>query len=206
MARLWGSKGLVDATYTLDPRELPVDKNWCPACLLRDMGNGHFDPAFRRFFNRDPERSIPEGRGLIVSPADGILEVQVADGGWKMIVHIRLSDIHVQRVPLDGVVASVERMGSGALVPGEARYEKGVQAVTAIETEIGLCRVKQITSYLTPRIRTYLKPGQKVYRGLRLGRILLGSTAVVLLPKGIVPAAADGARVMAGETVIARYE
>ncbi|OGR82774.1 MAG: hypothetical protein A3J74_01435 [Elusimicrobia bacterium RIFCSPHIGHO2_02_FULL_57_9] len=205
-SRLGGALACVDPTYTLDPSELPAKNAWCPTCLLRDMENGHFDPAFRRFFNRLPERNIPTGAGLIVSPADGILEVQEHYDVWKMIVHIRFSDVHIQSVPLDGVVISVERLGRGFFVPGEARYEEGVQAVTAIDTEIGPCAVKQMTSYLTPRIRTYLKPGEKVLRGQRLGRILLGSTALLLLPKRITPLAADGARVLAGESIIARYQ
>lgn len=192
-----------DVRWAMDPSEL--GGRWCPACLLRDIEAGFVDPAFRRLFNRDPDRNVPAGPGLVVAPADGILEIEERDDVWKLTIRIRLSDVHVQRVPLSGVVVSVDRFDRGGKPTEDARYQDGVQVITRLKTEIGECEVRQITSRLTPRIRNGLKQGQRVERGERLGRILLGSTAVLTLPKKATPSVAAGARVLAGESVLAKY-
>ena len=193
-----------DLEWALDASQL--DGRWCPACLIRDLDAGFVDPAFRRVFNRDPERKVPTEPGLVVAPADGILEIEERPDFWKLTIRIRLSDVHVQRVPLEGIVQSVDRLDRGEEPIEDARYPDGAQVITKLKTELGLCELRQITSRLTPRIRNFLKPGQRVERGERLGRILLGSTAIFSMPKRASPTMAAGAQVFAGETVLARYD
>lgn len=78
------------------------------------------------------------------------------------------------------------------------------QKVTTIQTEIGMITVKQVTSSFAQRIRLYVKKGDKVKIGNKLGAILLGSHVVMELPPNIKFSVKKGEQVYGGETIIAR--
>ena len=92
----------------------------------------------------------------------------------QFVVHLRLTDVHVQRVPFAGRVRSVEPIGHGHFYPEDPKYWTGVQVVTAIESTLGIYRIRQLTTLITRRIETWLKPGDEVKAGHRLGRIRWG--------------------------------
>ena len=188
-----------------DESDLPAGAGWDIRKVIANLAAGLVPEEFRKFFDRDPERIPPKEDGVIVSPADGILEVGESRGMTRFIIHLRFTDVHVQRVPLGGTVASVERSGSGFFDPQDARYSDCVQTISKIDSPLGIYEVRQMTALLARRIQTFVRPGDAVRTGDRLGRILLGSTVSLLLPGALKSVAAAGRKVLAGETVLARF-
>jgi phosphatidylserine decarboxylase len=170
------------------------------------------------WFFRDPERVIPADPQALVSPADGTItdvgEVEDPDfpGGRAFRVSIFLSvfNVHVNRVPRDGHVTAV-RYFPGAFL--DARNPESAvrneQLWIDLE-EVGRprrVRVKQISGAIARRIVCWLKPGELVRKGERLGMIKLGSRTDVLLPAG-EPAEVRvkvGDKVKGGATVLLRF-
>jgi len=184
-----------------------VKKRWSKDRVIEQLKTGKIDPDFRRFFDRDPERAPPAEANIIVSPADGrITHVKENEQDYTIIVHLSLFDVHVQRVPIDGTVIAVERK-EGMFLPAtdERSLLSNFQVVTTIKTKIGIVKVIQITGLHARRIQTYVNPGDSVKIGERLGRIMLGSTVVLILPKEVKIGASVSGKVYGGETIIARY-
>ena len=164
--------------------------------------------VFFVWFFRDPARRIPDGQGIIVSPADG--KVEEADwiettAGSRVRVTIFLSvfDVHVNRVPAEGVVSLVEyREGHfmNALKPESAVHNE--QTMVTIENESYSVSFKQIAGLLARRIVCNLQVGQRVKRGQRMGMIKFGSRCDVLLPASVDLRVKAGDRVKGGSSVL----
>jgi len=141
----------------------------------------------------------------VLAPADGLIELRRPAGRpAEFIVHLRLTDVHVQRVPFPGRVVAVETAGRGHFYPDDPHYLTGVQAVTTIDSALGVYRVRQITTLITRRLETYLEPGRAVAAGERLGRIRLGSTVILELPGDWEALVAPRQKVYGGLTPLAR--
>lgn len=170
------------------------------------------------YFFRDPERVIPTDPAALVSPADGTVthveEVDDADfpAGRALRISIFLSifNVHVNRIPRTGKVTDV-RYFPGCFL--DARH-----ADCAVRNEqlwIDLedaatrrpMRVKQISGAIARRIVCWLKPGQEVRAGERLGMIKFGSRTDVLIPAGnpLDVLVKVGDKVNGGSTVLLRY-
>lgn len=147
------------------------------------------------FFFRDPERPIPADPSALVSPADGTItdigEVAEPDfpGGRAFRIGMFLSvfNVHVNRIPRGGRVKQLR------YYPGEfldARHgECGVRNeqlwIDLEDAETGQpVRVKQIAGKIARRIVCWLRPGEEVRAGERLGMIKFGSRTEVYLPVG----------------------
>lgn len=167
--------------------------------------NGLIPEDFAAFFARDPERRIPSEPGVIVAPADGIV-LSLSTGAARMIViSLGFADVHVQRIPIPGRIISMKTEGSGHLPTSMPHHFKNVSVVTVLKTAIGPVEIRQITGLWTKRIYNFIKPGDEVVRGQRMGRILLGSTVTLTVPERASFSIAQYDRVFGGETVIARY-
>jgi phosphatidylserine decarboxylase len=153
------------------------------------------------WFFRDPERVISADPQALVSPADGTVtnveEVEEADfpGGRALRISIFLSifNVHVNRIPRAGKVTAISYFPGAFLDarnPDSAvRNEQLWIDLEEMEGQRRL-RVKQISGAIARRIVCWLKPGDVVRKGERLGMIKLGSRTDVLIP------AADGIRVL----------
>ncbi|MCX5726907.1 MAG: phosphatidylserine decarboxylase [Candidatus Saganbacteria bacterium] len=160
--------------------------------------------GFILFFYRDPERTPPTG-DLILCPADGLLMDILEEEGWhKIIIFMTLLNVHVQRVPYDGEVLSIETI-KGSLLPGFFKSaSKNNQVITTLNTGIGKMIVKQIVGTFVRRIDTFFKEGDKLKAGQRYGRIVFGSRVELWLPQGKVEIKVKkGQMVSAGVTVAA---
>ncbi len=154
---------------------------------------------------------IPTERGVVVSPADGfIAALGEKQGKQHILIEMRYTDVHVQRVPMDGRVLKVD--GEGKRLPegfsiGDYMLEKlaPYQKWTVLETEIGEVVVRQITSAFANRIEVFVREGEVVQRGQRLGRVLAGSNVVLELPASVKVLAKEGQDVIGGETIVAKY-
>ncbi|KUK14560.1 MAG: Phosphatidylserine decarboxylase proenzyme [bacterium 42_11] len=162
------------------------------------------------YFFRDPERKIPEGEGLVLSPADGrIIEIgETYEDRFlkadvkKVSIFMSLFNVHVNRSPIDGKV--VYRDYVKGLKKAAFRSEASdmnERAYLGIEGSIKLLLV-QVAGFVARRIVTYPKVGDFIKRGDRIGIIKFGSRVELYLPKEVDLLVRVGDRVKAGETVL----
>jgi phosphatidylserine decarboxylase len=168
------------------------------------------------YFFRDPARVTPTRAGLIVSPADGVVQPILrapppAELGMgtepltRISIFLNVFDVHVNRVPADGeVVATNYRPGkfiNAALDKASEDNERmSVRLRLPDAREIAFV---QIAGLVARRIVCDLKPNQPVLAGARFGLIRFGSRLDVYLPDGVAPLVIAGQRAIAGETVLA---
>jgi len=176
-------------------------------------------------FFRDPERVVPQGDELVVSPADGLvtqiarvpppLELQRSDPlgapGLGMDPVTRVSifmsvfNVHINRAPVGGTVRRV------IYIPGkflnadlDKASEDNERQHILIERPDGMpIGCTQIAGLISRRIVPFVKPGDIVATGQRVGLIRFGSRVDVYLPVGTDSKVVLGQTVVAGETVLA---
>jgi phosphatidylserine decarboxylase len=148
-------------------------------------------------FFRDPHRIIPVDPDLLLSPADGTVthleEVEIPDfpGGRAFRVSIFLSvfNVHVNRIPRSGRVTAL-RYYPGAFLDArdEQCHVRNEQFWIDLEDARLGCPVRlvQVAGAIARRIVCWLKPGEAVAAGARLGMIKFGSRADVLVPSEVV--------------------
>ncbi|WP_242139047.1 MULTISPECIES: phosphatidylserine decarboxylase [unclassified Sphingomonas] len=172
-------------------------------------------------FFRDPVRVTPSGDGLIVSPADGLVSMieRVAvprelagPNGLGEAPLIRVSvfmsvfDVHINRTPIAGTVKQVVYI-SGKFVNAELdkASEDNERQHLVVEGRDGR-RVgfTQIAGLLARRIVPFVKPGDMVAAGQRIGLIRFGSRVDVFLPEDCACQVVLGQRSVAGETILGR--
>jgi len=164
---------------------------------------------FFLWFFRDPQRVIPSGEGLIVSPGDGLVTETVAINtpeGQRQRISIFLSvfDVHVNRSPISGVISRVHYQKGlylNAMNPASAeRNEQNAVTVRGQGIEITF---KQIAGLLARRIVFNYHEGETVERGQRVGLIKFGSRVDVVIPQEAVLRVKVGKRVKGGLSVLA---
>jgi len=176
-------------------------------------------------FFRDPERVVPQGDNLIIAPADGIvarietveppLEFQINDGSGhaglpagpvtRVSIFLSIFDVHINRTPVGGTVRRVVYI-PGRFISAELdkASEDNERQHILVERADGLkIGFTQIAGLVARRIVTFVKPGDILAKGQRIGLIRFGSRLDVYLPAGTDAAVMIGQRVIAGETVIA---
>lgn len=168
------------------------------------------------YFFRDPERVVPLGADLIVSPADGVVcsvgefvpPPELELGSAKMLrisVFMSVFDCHVNRMPAAGRIARI------AYTPGlfvnadlDKASEDNERNGVVIETAAGKIGVVQIAGLIARRIVCFTREGASLDTGERFGLIRFGSRVDVYLPTSAVPQVDLESRAIAGETVLAR--
>jgi len=176
-------------------------------------------------FFRDPERVVPQGEELIVAPADGLVtlisqvppprELQGPDGNGlpglgsdpvaRISIFMSVFDVHINRAPAGGTIRRV------IYIPGKflnadldkASEENERQHILIERPDGRLIGCTQIAGLVARRIVPFIKPGDIVAVGQRIGLIRFGSRVDVYLPQGTDPAVLLGQKVIAGETVLA---
>lgn len=164
--------------------------------------------AFWASFYRDFEREITGGDGVVVSPADGrvtdVVEVDEKDylGCRALRVGIFLSplNVHVNRAPVDGRVVSVTHVAGGFVPAFRKESERNERVVIEYDTPLGPVTTVQIAGTVARRIVPYVKAGDLLRKGDRIGIIRLGSRVDVYLPADVQPSVAVGDKVHAGST------
>ena len=166
--------------------------------------------VFFLWFFRDPRRTIPQGEGLVVSPADGKLtaiEHVVTPRGESLRLSIFLSvfNVHVNRSPISGTLREVRYQKGkflNAINPDSA--EKNEQNLAVVESDDGHeVAFKQIAGLLARRIVFNPKAGERLERGERIGMIKFGSRVDVLMPAYAELRVKKGDTVKGGATILA---
>ena len=165
--------------------------------------------AFFLWFFRDPQRTIPTGPGLIVSPGDGLVtetvSIQTPEGPRQRVsIFLSVFDVHVNRSPIGGVLTSVRYQKGqylNAMNPDSAdRNEQNIATVIGEGMEVTF---KQIAGLLARRIVFNCREGDSLARGQRVGLIKFGSRVNVLLPAEAILCVTAGQRVKGGSSVLA---
>ena len=166
--------------------------------------------AFFLWFFRDPQRTIPQGAGLVVSPGDGKVTridriATPAGESLHISIFLNVFNVHVNRSPVSGVLREVRYQKGqflNALNPASA--EKNEQNLAVIECEEGYrVSFKQIAGLLARRIVFTPKFGDRLERGQRVGLIKFGSRVDVMLPAHATMRVKIGDMVKGGATVLA---
>ncbi|MFZ6016131.1 MAG: phosphatidylserine decarboxylase family protein [Nitrospirota bacterium] len=167
---------------------------------------------FMAFFFRDPERKIPEGEGLFVSPADGkvilIKDVYEEDylkaNSKEISIFMSPINVHVNRAPCNGNV-SIVKYSPGRFMRAykDSASIKNENIVMVLDGKEGRVLVRQVAGFIARRAVCRVKVGDVLRRGERYGLIKFGSRLDVYLPEDSVIKVKLGDKVKAGETVIA---
>lgn len=162
--------------------------------------------AFSAYFFRDPERDRVFAPGEIACPADGtVMSVKNEGKPGIVVVRIFLSvlNVHVQRAPLEGrIMATKYTKGKFAIAykPEAADNERNLIRIAG---EFGRSvDVEQITGSIARRIACYVKEGNTVKTGERIGMIYFGSQVAVYLPENARILVKPGDKVAGAETVL----
>lgn len=170
-------------------------------------------------FFRDPIRTTPRGEKLIVAPADGLItmivkvppppELRGADAlaeaeYTRVSIFMSVFDVHINRSPIAGRVKRV------AYVPGkfinadlDKASEDNERQHILVENSDGVrIGFTQIAGLVARRILTFVREGDTVEAGQRVGLIRFGSRVDVYLPANAAPRVALGQRSIAGETIL----
>lgn len=167
-------------------------------------------------FFRDPVRGVPQGDNLIVAPADGLVTLietvpvprEMAELGdvplTRVSIFMSVFDVHINRTPITGTIKNVVYIAGKFLNADlDKASEENERQHILVERRDGV-RVgfTQIAGLIARRIVPFVKPGDMVVAGQRIGLIRFGSRVDVYLPLGTAPKVALGQRTLAGETVI----
>lgn len=181
---------------------------------LKTGGLALLATLFITWFFRDPERSVPESKDLLVSPADGkviIIERNVQceymdEPCQKVSIFMNVFNVHVNRIPFSGMIEKVQ-YNPGKFV--NASFDKASihneRNALVIRTDNGRRYVcVQIAGLIARRIVNCVKRGEQVHKGDRYGMIQFGSRLDLYLPMGFEICVGLGDKTNAGTTVIGR--
>lgn len=168
---------------------------------------------FSCHFFRDPERVVPQGAGLAVSPADGRViridqRIDPISGQSRtcICVFMNVFSVHVNRAPVAGTVTDIH-YHAGAFV--NAAWDKAAtnneRCAYAVQDSAGdVFTFVQIAGLIARRIVCRVDTGDNLARGERFGMIRFGSRVDLYVPAAYSPAVSIGEQVFAGQSVLAR--
>jgi phosphatidylserine decarboxylase len=159
---------------------------------------------FCAFFFRDPERVVPAGENLIVGPCDGTVMEITEENGQKVVrMFLSVFNVHLQRAPFAGDVIGMEYR-PGKFVPAmrPEAHQINEQNVITITTAKGDMVVQQIAGILARRVVSWVKKGDHVEKGQKIGIVKFGSQVDLHLPKTVEIKVRINDKVTGGETVI----
>jgi phosphatidylserine decarboxylase len=162
--------------------------------------------AFCAWFFRDPDRTVPPGR-VAVSPADGkvVVVTPESNGRTRISIFLNVFDVHVNRSVIAGTITDICYQ--------KGKFMNAANAAASTENEMNVFTVtgdgvtvifSQIAGLIARRIVCYMKPGDRVDIGQRVGLIKFGSRCDVILGPEWQVEVTPGMRVSAASSVLAR--
>jgi phosphatidylserine decarboxylase len=168
------------------------------------------------YFFRNPERHTPTRQGLVISPADGVVqlikivvpppELELGDTPRTRIsIFMNVFNVHINRSPMDGTITrKVYTPGAFVNATLDKASEDNERMSLCLETSTGkTIAFVQIAGLVAQRILSFVEEGDSLQAGERFGLIRFGSRVDVYLDDGMVPLVSVGQLAVAGETVIA---
>ncbi len=167
--------------------------------------------AFMAYFFRDPRRSAPTEKNVIVSPADGrvtrVRRLSPEDDASPTVVSIFLSplDVHINRAPIAGTITDVTyQHGKFLMATKEDSSLVNEQNALTIRNANVTVVCKQIAGVLARRIICWKRAGDEVTLGERFGLIKFSSRTDLIVPPDVEITVREGMRVRGGSTIIGR--
>jgi len=172
-------------------------------------------------FFRDPVRAVPQDEAAIIAPADGLVTLiqsvqpppemagpeKLGDAPLiRVSIFMSVFDVHVNRTPIGGTVKDVVYI-SGKFINADLdkASEDNERQHILVERGDGVrIGFTQIAGLVARRIVPFVKRGDIVAAGQRIGLIRFGSRVDVYLPAGTAPKVTLGQHTIAGETILAR--
>jgi len=168
--------------------------------------------AFFLWFFRDPERTIPQEAGALVSPGDGkVTDVSPVTSGSNKLTRISIFlsvfNVHVNRSPVAGTIREIRyQRGKYLNAMNRASAEENEQNIVTVEGDGQTVVFKQIAGLLARRIVFHPKVGDRLERGQRVGLIKFGSRVDVLFDASATLKVKVGDRVKGGASVLAHLQ
>ncbi len=167
--------------------------------------------GFVCWFFRNPVREVPQGPGLIVSPADGrvvkIVEVAPSDeqhsGARQISIFMNVFDVHVNRAPIAGTLERLEyRRGRFKAAYEDQASRVNEQNIITIRDQDTIVLMKQIAGLIARRVVCWKSLGDRLERGDVIGLIRFGSRVDLVVPIETRILVREGDRVRGGSSVI----
>ena len=170
---------------------------------------------FNFYFFRDPERTIPGGKDLILSPADGtVVLIEEVDEPYyfkskvrRVSIFLSVFNVHVNRIPVSGRVEFLKYLeGKFFVAFADKASEENEQSIIGIRHEKGKILFKQIAGIIARRIIYHVTEGDTVNAGDRFGLIRSGSRVDMFFPENVELKISLRDKVYGGETVIGEFK
>lgn len=162
-------------------------------------------------FFRDPDRTPPDQKNVVLSPADGkiltVKEVEdnnfINSGALQVSIFMSPLNVHVNRIPIDGIVSYARYQEGKFLAAFEDKASsENERSEFVIESRYGKVFFTQVAGFLARRIVYEIKEGDSVKAGTRFGMIKFGSRVDVIVPRDWKPMVSKNDVVTAGETIL----
>jgi phosphatidylserine decarboxylase len=169
-------------------------------------------PAGVALFFRDPDRHPPQDPDAVLAPADGTVmhagparPAESPPGAWLQVtIFLYVLDVHINRAPVGGTVTGVEFRPGSYLPAFQPDAHRNEQSEIWLDAGGESVVVRQVVGVLARRVVCRVAPGDRLQAGDRIGLMKFGSRMDVFVPVTARVVTRAGARVRAGETVIAR--
>ena len=165
---------------------------------------------FTFYFFRDPERVVPIGDDILVSPADGLITniTETKEGKKtyiKVSIFLSIFNVHIQRLPISGEVNKVDYIeGKFINATLDKASDENERLKITIKNGNNLIFVTQIAGLIARRIVNYVKPNENINQGDRYGIIKFGSRVDIEFPNNFKLLVNEGQQSIGGETIIAQ--
>ena len=165
---------------------------------------------FTFYFFRDPERVVPIGDDILVSPADGLItnitEIKEGKKNYKKVsIFLSIFNVHIQRLPISGEVTKVDYIeGKFINATLDKASDENERLKITIKNGNNLIYVTQIAGLIARRIVNYVKPNENINQGERYGIIKFGSRVDIEFPNNFKLLVNEGQQCIGGETIIAQ--
>ena len=165
---------------------------------------------FTFYFFRDPERVVPLGDDILVSPADGLItniseHKEGKKSYTKVSIFLSVFNVHIQRLPLSGQITKIDYIeGKFINATLDKASEENERLRLTLKSGSNVIYITQIAGLIARRIICYLKTNEKVNQGDRYGIIKFGSRVDIEFPNSYNLMVSIGQQCIGGETIIAR--
>jgi len=169
---------------------------------------------FTLYFFRDPDRKIPNLDNVVISPADGkVLIVKKVESNdfvkgeaWQVSVFMSPLNVHVNRIPINGIVKLVRYVKGNFLVAFHDKAdEKNERSEFGIESKYGNVFFTQVAGFVARRIVYEINEGDTVEMGKRFGMIKFGSRVDIVVSTDWDLKVKENDKVTGGESIIIEY-
>ena len=165
---------------------------------------------FTFYFFRDPERVVPLGDDILISPADGLITniSETKDGKkkyTKVSIFLSVFNVHIQRIPISGEIVKIDYFeGKFINATLDKASEENERLKLTIKSKANLIHVTQIAGLIARRIICNVKLKDNTNQGDRYGIIKFGSRVDIEFPDNFDLLVSVGQQCIGGETIIAQ--